>query len=236
MEVMPSAAGAGGSRHVVIAGGGFAALEAALALRALTSERIRLRLSLISLSTALAYRPAATAEAFTPAPPLAYALPAIAGALTFRDQRDVPAFRAILRELDAGELRRLAFAVPPGPSWPLPAYELALMAAAHAGRRRLETEITLVSVERAPLAVFGERASGLVDDLLYERGVRFIGESAAARFGDGRLELQFGGSINADRVVAIPRLRADPIAGLPGSWWGFVQTDIDGRVEAARSW
>ena len=66
---------------------------------------------------------------------------AIAGALRFRDQRDVPAFRAILRELDAGKPRRLAFPVPPGPSWPLPAYELALMAAAHAERRCLETEI-----------------------------------------------------------------------------------------------
>ena len=88
-----------------------------------------------------------------------------------------------------------------------------------------------MSVERAPLAGFGERASGLVDDLLHQQGVRFGGESAAARFDDGRLEMQFGGSINADRVVAIPRLRADPIVGLPGSWWGFVPTDSDGRVE-----
>jgi sulfide:quinone oxidoreductase len=123
------------------------------------------------------------------------------------------------------------FAVPSGVSWPLPAYELALLAAGQAKQRGLETEMLLVSVERAPLAVFGERASWLVDELLHRRGVRFVGESAAARFADGRLELQFGGSINADRVVAIPRLRADPIAGLPGSWSGFVPTDSDGRVE-----
>jgi sulfide:quinone oxidoreductase len=279
VEVLPSLA-PGGARQVVIAGGGFAALEAALALRALVGDHVRLGLSLISASKALAYRPAATAEAFTPAAPLAYGLPAIAaelgasfhhdrlvavepgarrvelssggsleydalvvatgaratpaiaGALTFRDQRDVPAFRAILRELEAGKLGRLVFAVPSGPSWPLPAYELALLSAARAQRRSVDTQVMLVSIERAPLAVFGERSSRQVNELLYERGVRFVGQSAAARLDDdGRLEMQFGSPITADRVVAVPRLRADPIGGLPGSWWGFVQTDSDGRVE-----
>jgi sulfide:quinone oxidoreductase len=31
--------------------------------------------------------------------------------------------------------------------------------------------------------------------------------------------------------VATPQLRAQPITGVPGSWWGFVPTDAVGRVE-----
>ena len=50
----------GGRARVVIAGGGFAALEAALALRALAGERIEL--TLLSPDPLLHYRPAATSE------------------------------------------------------------------------------------------------------------------------------------------------------------------------------
>jgi sulfide:quinone oxidoreductase len=62
--------------HVVIAGGGFGALETLLALRALAGERVRL--TLVSASPQLAYKPAATAEAFEETTPLAYDLQAIA--------------------------------------------------------------------------------------------------------------------------------------------------------------
>ncbi len=62
--------------HVVIAGGGFGAVESLLALRALAGDR--LRLTLVSASPVLAYKPAATAESFDEAQPLAYDLQAIA--------------------------------------------------------------------------------------------------------------------------------------------------------------
>lgn len=51
---------------MVIAGGGFAALETALALRALAKERVQL--TLVSPTTVFAYRPAATSEAFSTEP------------------------------------------------------------------------------------------------------------------------------------------------------------------------
>jgi sulfide:quinone oxidoreductase len=54
------------SKRVVIAGGGFAALEAALALRALASDRVSLML--ISPRPGFVYRPAATVEAFDEPP------------------------------------------------------------------------------------------------------------------------------------------------------------------------
>jgi sulfide:quinone oxidoreductase len=65
-----------GSAPVLIAGGGFAALEAMLALRALAPKD--LEVTLISASPTLAYKPAATAEAFNEAPPRTYNLREIA--------------------------------------------------------------------------------------------------------------------------------------------------------------
>lgn len=75
------------SPHVAIAGGGFAAVEAMLALRALAGER--LRMTLISASAVLAYEPAATTEAFDETNPLTYDLRDLAGDLgvTFRLDR-----------------------------------------------------------------------------------------------------------------------------------------------------
>ncbi len=62
--------------HVLIVGGGFGAVEAMLALHALAPERVRV--TLISASPVLAYKPAATAESFDETPPRMYDLQAIA--------------------------------------------------------------------------------------------------------------------------------------------------------------
>jgi len=62
--------------HVVVAGGGFAGVEAMLALRALGPERVRV--TLISASPALVYKPVATIEAFDESPPRMYDLREIA--------------------------------------------------------------------------------------------------------------------------------------------------------------
>ena len=194
--------------HVVVVGGGFAALETVLGLRALAGDAVRI--SLVSPERVFAYRPAATLEAFGDVAPSAFDLDAIAadlgvgyhrtrvesvagvrrrvrlgsggrltydalvlaagaratvgvpGALTFRDQRDLPRFRVLLRELDERKLDSLVFAVPSGTSWPLPLYELAMLSATHAGQVGAGTQITLVSPEQRPLAVFGTEASELV--------------------------------------------------------------------------
>jgi sulfide:quinone oxidoreductase len=277
-SIVAVAGGSDARARVVIAGGGFAAVEAALALRALAGERAQV--TLISPSLRFAYRPAATTEAFSDAPPRAYDLEAIAGelgavcrrdrleavapakklvrlasgarlgydalilalgartragvpgALTFRDQRDVPRFRGLWRELETLPVARLVFAVPSGCTWSLPIYELALLSCAHAAERHAEVEVTVVSPERTPLAVFGAEASRLVADLLAERGVRFVGGAAAYRVRrDGALVVQFDGEIEADGVVAAPHLHANRVTGVPASWWGFVPTDDCGRVE-----
>src|SRR5512142_1602618 len=71
--------GSGASAHVVIAGGGFAGVEALLALRALAGDRVRV--TLVSPDLEFAYRPAATLEAFDRAPPRLYALRVLASDL-----------------------------------------------------------------------------------------------------------------------------------------------------------
>ncbi len=265
-------------KRVVIAGGGFAALEAALALRALAKNRVDL--AMISPSANFSYRPAATIEAFDESPPPRFDLgqiaadldatydrdaleavapkqrfvrlasgaildydflvlavgarptPAVPGALTFRDQRDLPRFRVLLDELAAGGIGSLVFAVPSRDAWSLPVYELALMSARHAERHDATVEIVVVTPEEAPLAVFGPHASRLVAKLLWERGIRFEGSSIPHSVRpDGSLALQFDAPIDADRVVAVPELHGPRITGLPANWAGFVPTDSLGRVE-----
>ena len=275
---MPSASLTNGTgRHVVVAGGGFAAIETMLALRSTFGDAISL--SFVSAEPELFFRPTATVEAFAGAPPLVYDLRAIAedlgatyhgarlesvatsahyvrlssgsrigydalvvavgarpvaniaGALTFRDQRDVPLFRHVISGLDSGKLRRLVFALPAGPTWMLPIYELALLSRARISERGLHTEVTIVSPEPTPLAVFGEHPSSLVAQLLAARDVRFVGNSVPhAVLRDGTLQLRSGTEIESDKVVAGPQLRGRWITGIPADWWGFIEVDGDGRV------
>ncbi len=82
--------------------------------------------------------------------------PAIDGALTFRGPADTSKIERLLAEIEAGEVRRVAFAVPAGAVWTLPAYELALMTAAWLAERGIAgVEIALVTPEDEPLHLFG---------------------------------------------------------------------------------
>lgn len=75
-----------GPARVVIAGGGFAALEAAVALRALVPEN--LQLTLISPDRQFRYRPGATSEAFGGDPPLVYDLSELTSGLGGQHRAD----------------------------------------------------------------------------------------------------------------------------------------------------
>jgi len=106
-----------------------------------------------------------------------------------------------------------------------------LLSATRAEEQGRDAEIMLVTAEPEPLALFGKQASDLVRGVLSERGVSFIGATAGFRVLRDGLLLTFGGSIAAERFVAAPVLRGKRIAGVPASWWGFVPTDVCGRVE-----
>lgn len=77
----------GGVPKIVIAGGGFAALEALLALRALLPARAEI--TVVAPNRRLAYRPAATVEAFSSETPRGYDLAKIAAdcGASFRQDR-----------------------------------------------------------------------------------------------------------------------------------------------------
>jgi sulfide:quinone oxidoreductase len=262
---------------VLIAGGGVAGLEAALALRALAEERVSVEV--VAPEADFTYRPLAVAEPFRVAEmerfplerlvreagaefrrgavvevdaapriartsqgeELAYdvlllalgarAEEAVPNALTFRGPEDGPALAAMLEEALNGELRRLAFALPAGVAWPLPLYELALLTGTYltdAGTRGVE--LAVVTPEEAPLALFGAAASDAVRELLEIRGIELRVRTTPVSFEASMLRLAPEGNLDADRVVALPRLAGRGLAGVPQDPAGFVPTDEHARV------
>jgi sulfide:quinone oxidoreductase len=267
------------SFQVVIAGGGVAALEATLALRAIAEDRVSIEL--IAPEHDFVYRPLAVAEPFRvgeartfPLAPLVDAAggrlhrgrvvsvdlgervilidggeqrpydallvalgarpdEAIPGALTFVGPQSSEALRAVLDDVLAGKVRRLAFVVPTGVTWPLPLYELALLASSFvvdhcAG----DVEIVVVTPEDGPLALFGEQASEVIADLLETRGIDLRLRTTSGGFEEGELRVAPGGSISADRVIALPRLEGPRIEGLPRDRHGFLPVDERCRIRS----
>jgi sulfide:quinone oxidoreductase len=257
---------------VLIAGGGVAALEAALTLRELSEGRARVEL--LAPEPAFWYRPVAVAEPFglgtvrhfdlgqlaedvgaglslgalaavdvdrreartQAGGTMRYdalliacgAVPyaAVPGALTFRGPADGDRIRELLAAIDDGGVATVAFVVPWGATWSLPAYELALMTAASIrASGRNDVELTVVTPELSPLHLFGHTASEAVRGLLDEAGVAFVGGSYAVEHVDGSLVLLSGEALRVDRVVALPRLRGLRIDGIPQTLEGFVDVD-----------
>ena len=66
--------------------------------------------------------------------------------------------------------------------------------------------------------------------LLEERGIALHTGSCPVELVDGELRLVPEGTIAADRVVALPRLRGPRIDGLPQTVEGFVPVDAHGQV------
>lgn len=156
--------------------------------------------------------------------------PVLAGALTFRGPADSDAFRQLLAEAESGSVHSIVFALPATDIWPLPLYELALLTAAWLEKRDRHLELTLLTPEPAPLAVFGEAASNGVRELLAERGIELRTAQRPRRYEAGRLELDSGSALAADRVVALPRLEGPRILGIPQDDDGFICTEPSGLV------
>ena len=263
--------------RVLIAGGGVAALEAALALRELGEGRVSVEM--LAPEPQFWYRPLAVAEPFdlgevrhfdlaelaaaagatfspgalsgvdagsrlaqtsagssVPYDVLLVACgagptAAVPGALTFRGPADTERMRTLLEEIVAGQVRRVAFVVPWGAVWSLPIYELALMTAAYLAEREVNhVELALVTPEDEPLQLFGRAGSEAVRQLMEEREIAIQTGSCPVEFADGELRLVPEGTIAADRVVALPRLRGPWIDGLPQTVEGFLPVDAHGQV------
>jgi sulfide:quinone oxidoreductase len=156
----------------------------------------------------------------------------IPGSVTVQGPGYTSHFRTVLRELEERSIRRVVFAVPSGASWPLPLYELALMTAARVAERGLrKVELSVVTPESEPLELFGPAASASLRELLKDRGVQLHTARHPADFRHGELTLVPSGSLAAERVVSLPRLRGPEIAGLPYDPEGFIQVDLHGLVQ-----
>jgi sulfide:quinone oxidoreductase len=155
---------------------------------------------------------------------------AVPGAMTYRGPASNPDVHQAVLRVARGESRGLAFAVPPTVHWPLPAYELALLAAAHLADLGVQAPpVHLVSTDTAPLEIFGEATSARIRAELDRAGVQ-VHTGAPARAGDSGLTLVDGTVIACDDVVALPRHEVQPINGLPQGRHGFLVTDFRMRV------
>ena len=156
---------------------------------------------------------------------------AIPGALTFSGPRDVGAVAALLADLDAGRVQRVAFAVPTTVTWALPLYELALMTGEHVRTHGLEdVGLVLVTPERTPLEAFGPRIASHIWSLLAERGIAVCTHAVPLRAGPGGLIMAHREPVQAERIVSLPRLIGPWIGGLPHDEQGFLATDEHGAV------
>jgi sulfide:quinone oxidoreductase len=162
----------------------------------------------------------------------ARSITSIPGSVTVTGPANLNRFRRVLHELEVGRIRRVAFAIPPATSWPLPLYELALLTAARATELGLsDVELSIVTPEQAPLEVFGASASEAVAGLLTESGVTFHAARHPAEFRDGTLAFVPSGGVAAERVVSLPRLLGPQVQGIPHDSQGFIPVDLHGLVQ-----
>jgi sulfide:quinone oxidoreductase len=263
--------------HVLIAGGGVAALETMMALRSLAADNVRI--TLLAPGRDFRYRPTSVCEPFSIAmsrqvaladiaaefdaqivtgaiasvdPPERQVLtrggvridydalviacgtrrrPAFDGALTIGDRDLGETMRGLVRDVEQGYTREIAFVAPAQAFWPLPLYELALMTAQRAYDSNATVDISIVSPESAPLTLFGSALCNELSRLLREAGIRFHGSSFAS-FAEGELTLIPSDEVmHPQRVVALPLLEGAKIAGLPSDPHGFIPVTEHGRVQ-----
>jgi len=157
--------------------------------------------------------------------------PAVRGASTFSGPADVAAFHSFVESLCGGAVRRVAFIVPQGPSWPLPIYELALQAGTRLRAAGGEAQLAVITPESGPLAMFGDAASEVVERVLHDHGVTVHPGSYATQVSGGELHLDMQGSVRVDTAWAAPRLVPRVPAGVPAGGDGFVPVDAAGRVK-----
>jgi sulfide:quinone oxidoreductase len=155
----------------------------------------------------------------------------IAGALTFRGPQDSAALGTLLDKLTAGEIRRDRVRGPGRCQLAATAVRLALLTADYvAAHGTRDVEITLVTPEDQPLALFGPTASDAVSELRVLRGIAVETSVVPVRFENGVLALVADRQPAADAVVALPQLEGPGLHGVPHDEAGFVPTDEYGWV------
>lgn len=162
-------------------------------------------------------------------------VPALRNAITLWAGTDSPFLPAVLERIGDEEGRpEIDFVVPPGTTWALPLYEVALMSATRlrrmgAGRPRLR----IVTPEPAPLAVFGTFASDAVAEVLAGAGIELALDAFVQEEDDGSLRIVPGEREVAATCIALPLVEGRPVAGVPANAEGFTPIDEHARALAA---
>jgi sulfide:quinone oxidoreductase len=264
--------------HVVIAGGGVAALEAAIALRDLAGDRVTI--TLLAPEDEFVFKPLSVGEPFALGDPQRLSLKQFAHdltldlvkdglasvspsaqiarttegdelrydklviatgarreepfehATTFRGQEDSEKLHGLVQDLEGQYTKRIAFVVPSGVTWTLPLYELALMTARRAYEMSLaDVELSFVTPEERPLAVFGPGPSDEVRELLEQAGIELHCSVHAEVPRNGTIVLHPGkDEIACDRIVTLARMHGNALKSLPQDDDGFLPVDNHGRV------
>lgn len=263
--------------RVLIAGGGVAALETALALKRLAGDRVQM--TVIAPNEDFVYRPMTVREPFSflgarhyPLAPmledigaelvrdklgwvdhelrvahteheqqfeydaLVLALgtrisPRFEHALTIDDRTMDETLHGLIQDVELGYVDSVAFVAPGRMAWPLPLYELALMTAGRAYDMNVEVPITIVTPEERPLAIFGDRASAGVAELLAKAKIETITNAYAEIPEQGQIVIGPGERhVHVARIVALPELFGPSVHGFPLSHDGFIPVDRFGQV------
>jgi sulfide:quinone oxidoreductase len=152
--------------------------------------------------------------------------------ITFGEDPAEEALHCLLEEVERAYVEHVAFVVPGcGAVWPLPLYELAVMAARQAWSMGADqVRFSFITPEERPLAVFGRAPSQAVAELLDGCGIEFIGSTyASVRRGCVQLNPS-GRRLDRVRVVSSPVLEGPSLRGVPADPEGFIPTDLHGRV------
>lgn len=148
------------------------------------------------------------------------------GALTISGRDANTGLERLISEIDADVIHSVAFTLPSGASWGLPAFELALLSKARSrARANRELHVSVVTAELHPMQQFGQAASDAVAAKLREAKIALHTNERAISFGDGIITTAAGTTIEADRAVSIPQLSGRPIEGLPHDSHGFLSVD-----------
>jgi sulfide:quinone oxidoreductase len=264
-----------GAIRVVIAGGGVAGLEAALAVRQLAADA---SVELITRDADFAYRQLSVVEPFSDAKTVrvsydalrtrgiavtqallsrvqprehlavladgdtrrfdallvavgAAPRAAVKRAITFTGPASTYLLHQLVDDVDRGAVRRVAFVVPRGVTWPLPLYELALQLAAHANAAGKDAEVRITTSESRPLEAFGSTVSDHIARMLEDARIAVEPGVEASVPGPGVVVAGSAAPRSVDRVIALPVLVGRPISGLPTTGDGFIPVDAAGRVE-----
>jgi sulfide:quinone oxidoreductase len=156
----------------------------------------------------------------------AFPYPAYEHGVCFERAHDAEAFDAVVADLCSGRAERIAIVVPPGCTWTLPAYELALMLAA------LTTggQVTLVTAEAEPLCAFGAPAGEWSRAALAAAGVQLLAGVRATVAQPTLVALAADAGLTCDRVVHLPLWSGPNCPGVPCDADGFVPVDDAFRV------